>query len=447
MELNNFRVSSSDPFLNATKWNGSLEFSRNFENMITSMLGSKFKGIYKPEKEYQIGEYVWFEDACYIVNSKQALVVKSKEVENPIVAFKSKSGFYAIKSNKITNFTESGEEVKSIKKVDNFFYQDTKDCFYGINHSANETRVYKIDSKGKSEAINSNIFTELKTLSVDDFRGYGINTEDKLKCFSLGDVSKNTIYEDIQFSSNFPIVHFVVDSDHIYALNTNGDFMIIAKGGGVISSANIKTNFSNINLVKFAVSDTKLVAFSDKSDIKIFLLEKNTLTYCYKMNSEIGEIDNLTFSHKHFTFNNGSYVGYVLASKYELLPADIRNLISTSSTVEVKGAILALDFGKGQLNSSDLTIKSPYKFIFNPANTNNFRYSDSVNNVQFVINRGIQLHGSKLTYEYLDLNNKTIICEFDSATANIDFVSVPVGDFSFKLKPSIKQISGKFKTA
>ncbi|MGL5712406.1 MAG: tail fiber domain-containing protein [Paraclostridium sp.] len=447
MEINNFKVSSSDPFFNATKWNGSLEFSKNFENMITSMLGSKFKGIYKPENEYAIGDYVWFEDKCYLISGKQELLTTTKPVDKPVIAYKAKNGFYALKNNKITNFSESTENIKSIKKFDSFVYYDSKDCFFATVESAEGSRLYKVDSKGKSEAVNSNFKNEIKRFEVDEFSAYVISIEEKLKRFTIGDVSKNTLFEDIQFSSNYSILDIKIDSDFIFALNSNGDFLTINKNGGVLNSVNIKNHFKNINTVKFAISSEKIVAFNDDDEIKIFILEKNSLNYCYKIKSEIGKVDNITYSNKHFTFNNDSMVGYTLASRYELKPANLRNLISTSSSIEVKGAILALDFGKAQLSYEDLVVVSPKGFKHSPENTKDSVYSDSLNRVQFVKNRGIQLHGNQLYYDFSNLLNKTIICEFDSATKNVEFMEIPIGDKSAKLKTSNSEIEGVYKIA
>ncbi|MGL6100106.1 MAG: hypothetical protein ACRCZ9_10705, partial [Fusobacteriaceae bacterium] len=430
MELNNFKVSSGDPFLNATKWNGTLEFSRNFENMISSMLGTKFKGIYKPENKYEIGDYVWFEDACYIISNKQSLKVTTKQVESPVIAFKSKNGFYALKNNKITNFTSGGEETKSILKSDTFFYHDSKSCFYSCSFVNGASRLYKIDANGKSESMSANLLTDIKEFSVDDFAGYVLAENDTMKKFSLVDASKHTQYENIQFSSNYPIIHFDVDNDNVYALNSNGDFMVINKSGGVVGSTSLKNQFTNINLVKFAVSESKTIAFSDNNELKVYAVEKNILRFSYKMNGGIGKIDNLTYSNKHFTYNNDSAVGYVVASQYDISPADMRSLISTSSTIEVKGALLSLDFGRSQLVSNGETVVEPKGFKFESKLTNNNIYDDGVNKVQFIGDRGIQLHGNKLAYPFLDLFEKVLICEFDSAAPNVEFASLPIGQNS-----------------
>ncbi|MGL5964690.1 MAG: hypothetical protein ACRCZ2_09900, partial [Fusobacteriaceae bacterium] len=388
MELNNFKVSSSDPFFNATKWNGTLEFSRNFENMISSMLGHKFKGIYKPENNYEIGDYVWFEDACYIITNEQELKITTKQINNPIVAFKSINGFYALKDNKITNFTEYGEENKSILKADSFYYKDSKKTFYTFGNVGNFGRIYKISETGKSEALNSNLLSKVKHLAIDDFSGYVLSEEDELKKFALAEVSKSTVYEKVNFYSNYAVVHFEVDEDYIYILNNNADFLVVSKKGGVLTSTNLKNSFDNVNLVKFAVSPNKMVSFSNSNKLVFFILEKNIPKFCYTVDGEIGKIKNVTYSNKHFTYNNNSAVGFLLASKYELAPADMRNLISTSSTIEVKGAVLSLDFGRGQLVSNGETIVKPSGFKFESGSTANGVYKDGINTVQFVSNRG-----------------------------------------------------------
>lgn len=448
MEIKDLKVTSFDPFLNASKWNGALDYSQNFEGMLGSILGLKFKGIYSPELDYSIGDYVWNDGNCYVISNKSDLVVTKEQVENAVVSYYKNGGFYLINDNKISYFNNGVINPINITNIDYFMYRDSKPYFFGYKNLAEGTRIYKIPLNGKVEAVNANFQTPVKLFSMDDFYGYAMTEANVLNKFPLDNPSASTFHTTVSYSSNYDVVCMDASKSYIHILNSNCDFLTINKDGGVIKNTNVRNYIKNKNLAKFAVTDGNSVVITDGEDkAHVFIIESNkSLRFSYTLNVGIGKINEVRYSNKYLTFTSDSLVAYVLASEYEFEMASLRKLVATASTLEIKNAILSLDFGRGQLVSNGETMISPSNFSMNPSFTNNGTYSDGTNTAQFVGNRGIQLHGSYIRYDFASLHGKTLICEFDSATPNIGFVSIPVSGKSVVVPACTKQVDGVFKT-
>ncbi|MGL5715285.1 MAG: tail fiber domain-containing protein [Paraclostridium sp.] len=448
MGIERLRVSDSDPFFNASKWNGALEFSQHFENMIGAMLGNKFKGIYKPENSYEKGDYVWFNNECYIITDKNALFVEKEQLDNSVSSYYKDGGYFILRDNKINFYKDGVFTILNITNIDDFVYNDTKPYFFGYKNTDNGTRIYKIPLEGKVEIVNSNFQTNVKGMALDDFYGYVITEDNQINKFSLDDPSKSTVHENVSFTSNHDIVCIDVSNKFIYALNSNCDFMIINKDGGVVKTVNIRKYITSPNLAKFTVTDNdSVVVTNGSSDINVFMIDnENNVRFSYSMVIGIGRINKISYANSYLAMSSDSVVAHTLSSEYQLEIASMRKLISNISTIEIKNAILSLDFGRGQLVSNGETVIEPKSFSMDHNLTSNGIYNDGVNLVHFVGNRGIQLHGSTLKYDLTDLLNKVIICEFDSAS-NGNFLSIPVGGRSVSLKASNSVINGNFKTA
>lgn len=449
MVIKDLKVTSLDPFLNASKWNGALEYSQNFEGMLGAILGEKFKGIYQPEKDYLVGDYVWFNNECYIISAKNDLSIFKEQIDNPITSFYKDGGFYIIKDNKISYMKDNIINVVSIANVDNFSYKDDKPYFFGYKNLSEGTRIYKIPFNGKTEAVNANFQTSIKFFEMDDFYGYVITEDNVINKFPLDSPSNNTVFSTVSSSSNYDIISMAVSDDFIYTLNSNSDLATISKDGGIIKSTNVRNYIKNRNLSKIAITKNNSILVTDgETSVNVFLIDDNkNLRFSYAYDVGIGKIKDVNYSDKNVSFASESAVANIISSEYELEKASLKKLAATVTTLEIKNADLSLDFGKGQLVSNGKTMVSPLNFVMNPTFTTNGTYSDGTNFVQFVGNRGIQLHGSTVKYSFENLDNKTIICEFDSATPSSNFIVLPAGGKRVSLPACTTPINGLFKTS
>lgn len=447
MEIKDLKVDSQNPFFNAQKWNGSLEFSKNFEDIITGILGSKFKGIYKPQTKYNKDDYIWFNGKCYIITNVQNIGLKINQLEDTKNNYFYNDGSYCIKNNKITYIKGDNSKVINMTLVDSFAFIDSKDFFIAYKNNDSGSKIYKIPLSGRAEVINSNFTNQIKDIMIDDFYCYLLTVDNKISKFPLSGGTEDTYFEEINFSNTHDIVSMAVDNECIYVLNSNSDLIMIGKDGGTISTTSFRDYIVNPNLAKIAASDSFSLFLTDgDKGVHCFLIEKNSFTHSYSMDSKIRGIESINFSNKNITLTSESIVANMVSSEYQLEEVNIRGLISTISTLEISNAYLSVDFGRGQLVSNGETLIKPKGFDFNQSKTSLGIYSDTTNRVQFINYNGIQLHGNNLVYENIDFSNKTLIIEYFKGTPGAVIGNLPLGSKKANLIACTKTIASNFKT-
>ena len=448
MEIRDLRVDGANPFLNAEKWNGALTFSENFENIIYAILGNKFKGIYKPQNRYNINDYVWFNNKCYIITDVQNIGLNVNQIEDTHNGYYYNGGYYCVKNNKITFIKGDSSRVVNMTLVDDFAFKDSKTFFLAYRNSSTGTKIYKIPTTGKAETINSNFSEPIKNIFIDDFYGYVVTESNKVHKFNLDSSTTETYFEEITFANNYDIVSADVNNDYIYILNSNSDLIVVNKDDGTVASYSVRRYVKNIHQAKITTTDSiSLFLFDGDRTVNCFLLEGSNISFGYEMSPGVGLIKSMNYSNENIVFNSESVIANMVSSEYQMQEVDARNLISNLSTIELKNAYFAIDFSEFQLNSNGIALRSPKGFKFEPGTVNGWIYSDGTNTVNFAGYNGLQTHGTNLTYEGLDFLNKTIIVEFYKAKPNVQFITIPVGQKTIKLIPSSIAVEGTFKTS
>lgn len=447
MEIKDLRVDSHNPFLNAQKWNGALDFSKNFEDLITGILGKKFKGIYKPENKYAKDDYVWFNGKCYIITDVQNIGIELNQIEDTENNYFFNGGSYCLKNNKITFIKGESSKVINMTLVDSFAFFDSKEFFIAYKNNDKGSKIYKIPLSGRAEVINSNFTNQIKDIALDDFYCYLLTVDNKITKFPLDCSTTDTYFEDINFSNTHDIVSMSCNDENIYVLNSNSDLITISKNGGTISTVNFRNYIANPNLAKIATTEASSIFVTDGDrNVNCFLIEKGSFTFAYSVDSKISKIKSINYSNKNIAITSDDIVGTMLSSEYQMEEVNIRSLISTISTLEIKNAYFSIDFGKGQLTSNGETVISPKSFDFNGVRTSMGIYNDSINRVQFIQYNGIQLHGNNLVYSNMNFENKTLIVEYYKATPNAVVGTLPLGQKTASLIPCKQTIDGNFKT-
>lgn len=447
MEIRNLKVDSTNPFLNAEKWNGALTFSENFENIIYAILGNKFKGIYKPQNKYEINDYVWFNNRCYIITDIQNIEMNVNQINDTHNGYYYNNGYYCVKNNKITFIKGDSSRVVNMTQVDDFAFKDSKNFFLAYKNSTTGTKIYKIPTTGKAETINSNFSEKIKNVFLDDFYGYVVTESNKVSKFNLDSSTSDTFFEDVSFANNHDIISADVNDNFIYILNSNSDLIIVNKDDGAVATYTVRNFSSNPNLMKITTTDNmSLFIYDGDKKVNCFLLEGSNITFGYEMAPGIGTIRSMNYSNENIVFNSDSIIANMVSSEYQMQEVDVRNLISNLSTVELKNSYFAIDFSEFQLNSNGSTLKSPKGFKFDPETVKGWIYSDGTNIAQFAGYNGLQMHGTNLVYDGLEFLDKTLIVEFFSSNPNVEFLTIPVGQKTIKLISSKSQIQGSFKT-
>lgn len=446
MELINLKINSEDPFLTSQKWNTALEFSSNFEAIISEILGKRFKGIYKPEKKYELNDYVWFNNKAYIITDIQRInldIIQASDISNN---YYSNGGFYGIKNKQIVYIKGDTSKIINITEIDKFAFKDNKNFFIAYKNNDSGTKLYKIPLNGKAEVINTNFKLKLKDIAIDDFYCYVLTENNEIHKFSLSCSEDSTYFEEVEFANNHDIVSIAVNNKYLFALNDNSDILIINKNGGLKNLITLRDYISNSAFSKISITDSWSLILSDGlGKLSIFLIEDDKLYYSYSYNTHFDRINSLTYSNNNISISSKSAIGTMLSSEYQMQEVDLKSLVANLSTIEIKNAYFAVDFTKGQLVSNGETLKIPKNFIFDPSKTKLGVYDDGTNKVQFTNFNGIQLHSNILKYNDISFEKKTIIIEFFKATSNTNFCKIPINGKLTNLIASHQSITGEFK--
>lgn len=403
--LQSFEVNGSDPYFTADKWNETLSYSKCFEKMICSILGNKFKGIYKPFNNYELYDYVWLNDDYYQIIEEKANAVNVFQKDNY-------KNFYYIDDNEYLAINDKNKIVKIIGQNEYEINDLTFEKFYFFENNLIALRnqnLYKINLDEKKLIPFNYIFTrQIKDIKSDKFSIYIVSNNIIEKA--------NVLNEDLTetkkiFETNKVIIDIAINNDNIAILLDDNSVEVINKSSG--------RNVCTFNIAQELNHEKSKITFSDDFSLfvydgisKVLTFFNNGTTYLYSGNFENEYtkhgVSELTYNNSHISASNNAGVTTYLSSRYNLEKIDISSLLLNKTNIEKINAEEYLDFSKGQFETDFLKPEYTELSVIN--------------------NKGIQVT-KNISYNLKSLLNKTIEIIFNCDKAlNENIMTVHIED-------------------
>lgn len=347
-EIKQFKVQADDPYFTANKWNESLDYSINFEKMIKSILGSKFKGIYKVSNEYNKYDYVWYNDSFYqILDSVNPTtnVSNSNELSN---VYKYKDGLLGLNKRKEIVYYTNIENILINNVYDTFCYDYISDKCYAVK----DNRLYSINLETKEVQLLNIVFGNnivIEKVLCDEGNIYIKSNNSIYK--SIFSNSTSTLFEEIYKGQD--IVDFDISNDLVFIVDLYNGINIISKNKKSNFSTKVNTTFKITTDVKISAIDNNTFAIYDgttniftffNSGSGIYTLESTILNY-EGFNQGINSITKDKYSLLATSLNN-SLVS-ISSNKYSIEKVELNHIISRNTNIE--------------LNNSDVICHLAYK--------------------------------------------------------------------------------------
>lgn len=416
--LQAFEVNGNDPYFTADKWNETLNYSKCFEKMINGILGNNFKGIYKPFENYNLYDYVWFNDNYYQIISEKVNTVEVLQKENYDNLYYHNSNYYiGLNPNKkIVSIIGQNEYELSNMEFDKFY------LFENEIVAVKENNLYKIDiDKKRTTPLNWVFDKEIKDIQRDKFSIY-VLSNNEIEC---GNTINNDVTETKLLFKKENVSAMAINDTELFVLTKDNHVEILNKSSGnQVSSFDITQHIDHDVVKMIAPDNYSLVVYNGEELLMFF---NNNGQYIYSGNAKN---DYITYGVSALTCNNGYICASnnagattYLSNRYNLEKVDVSSLLLYNANVNRQDCIEEhFDFSKGQFETS--TLKPEYE------------------NLSVINDKGINI-SNFVSYTLQNLLNKTIqfnielqnpinekICSINIGTKLADInVNLPKGKY------------------
>ena len=405
-------VNKHDPFFTAEKWNRSIEIADNFEQMISKLLGQKFKGVYKPFLKYDLKDYVWFNDKYYQITNSNNSDIDFLDFKNFKDVFYYNNDFYiGINSNKkVVLFNSNNVNQISDISFDKISYFDN--TVIGLS----EQNLYKILVEEKiTIPLNYTFSRNINKVKHDKFQIYLVTNN----TIEVGNNINNDITETIKlYETKNKIIDIAVNETQVLVLLNNNEVEIINKTNGKKEGFFIITQTLNIENVKtVSIDDYSYIVYDGFNKLLTFNKNKNMYTY-YTFIQELNfsNLNSLTSGYNYIIATNESKVSKIVATRYNLSEIDIRTLITNKlASTQIDNIIEYIDFTKGQYETDNLkpiinkiSAKNNVGIIINEKLQYNYNFSN-----KFLFFKLLLPKNTNEKILELKVNNKTINLEIN----------------------------------
>ena len=353
-EIKNLKVNTNNPFFTAAKWNETLDYSINFENILTSIIGENFKGIYKPNKHYELYDYVWTNNDCY-------QVLGDMNIPPSIVNSNGYSNFYSYSNGKLAlnnngnlvNINSVGEEKIIFNiQLDMFCYHESGPIMFGVKNN----RILKLNiNDGTSELMNVIFDKKIDKILCDEYSLFILSEDSVLKADNLN--IDNTSFTEI-YSLN-KIYDFSISDTKIFILGNSSSIEVFDRG--------THEKISDINIIESVGTKAKVVSIDDNS---LYLYDGRTnITSYYNNGNGIYVIENtlltydewskgissITYSYNYMTITGeNNTVSSVIANRYILEKVPLKIVTTKNSNIDISNLIFKrISYVNGQFSDGN----------------------------------------------------------------------------------------------
>lgn len=354
--IKDIEVNSKSPVLNAKKWNAAAENTHKISNMLDKVLGSRFKGVFSPAENYEIGDYIWHDDEAYMIDKKNEsnIIYKIDKYNRNCIPGKVES-FYLNKEKQIVSVKNNSLDFEtkiSNEQADEFEKLKNEDYFVFLRNG----RLYKM-TNGVVNEYNFTINTPtVVNFMTDNYQIYAQISDYEMRISNVNN-EENTEYKNSKSDeTKVRIIDIAIDNNFLYTLAYNGTLRHHDKTTGeVLYVSNFAPFIKSIEKVKICSVDEYTIYLYDGTE-KISSFHKTQINGTFIHLSEIKSIKNTEYLSMKKT---GNYIAIttdintevLLCSKYSYRKIDLKKLVTSISTTKVKDAIFAVDFTQGQLVS------------------------------------------------------------------------------------------------
>lgn len=381
--LQAFEVNGNDPYFTADKWNEALNYSKCFEKMINGILGNNFKGIYKPFENYNLYDYVWFNDNYYQIISEKSNTVEVLQKENYDNLYYHNSNYYiGLNPNKkIVSIIGQNEYELSTLEYEKFYLYENE--IIGVSGQ----NLYKIDiNKKMTKPINWVFSKEIKDIKRDKFGIYTLSNNE----IEYGNIVNDDVTETKLLCNKENISAFTINDKELFVLTEDNRVEILNKSTGEqIGSFNISQHIYHEKVKMIAPDNYSLVVYSGE---KLLMFFNNNGNYIYSGNAKNDYITygvtSLTNNNDYICATNNAGATIYLSNRYNLEKIDVSSLLLYNANINKQDCIETyFDFSKGQFEYNNL--KPEY------------------NKLSVINNKGISI-SEFISYTLPSLSNKTV---------------------------------------
>lgn len=381
--LQAFEVNGNDPYFTADKWNEALNYSKCFEKMINGILGNNFKGIYKPFENYNLYDYVWFNDNYYQIISEKTNTVEILQKENYDNLYYYNSNYYiGLNPNKkIVSIIGQNEYELSTLEYEKFYLYENE--IIGVSGQ----NLYKIDiNKKMTKPINWAFSKEIKDIKRDKFGIYTLSNNE----IEYGNIVNDDVTETKLLCNKENISAFTINDKELFVLTEDNRVEILNKSTGEqIGSFNISQHIYHEKVKMIAPDNYSLVVYSGEELLMFF---NNNGNYIYSGNAKNDYITygvtSLTNNNDYICATNNAGATIYLSNRYNLEKIDVSSLLLYNANINKQDCIETyFDFSKGQFEYNNL--KPEY------------------NKLSVINNKGISI-SEFISYTLPSLSNKTV---------------------------------------
>ena len=430
--LNEIYVNKHDPFFTADKWNDSLNYSQNFENMISKFFGGTFKGIYKPFLSYNVYDYVWFNNDYY-------QIVDTNNTDTELLNKSNYKDVVYYKKNQFIGLNEKGQIVLFDKSNVNTISSSAFQKIYLFEDdiiALNNQKLYKINIIDKTTDLVNYIFARtINDVKRDKFQIYIVTNN----IIEVGNTLSNDITETKKlYETDRKIIDTALNDNYILVLLDNNNVEIINKSTGRKDGYFTISQSINLQKVKtVCIDEYSYLVYDGNNKILTFNKTGNIYNYySFISNPNFVGTTSLTSNNNYIITTNPTTILKLIATRYNLSVVDIKSTI-IKDLVSKKSNIIAeyIDFSKGQYETDTL--------------------KPIISNIKSYNNKGIAIKNS-LSYDY-NLINKTIMFRLETTssvsgnilnikTANKD-ITIPVSNITGEHYFAIVLLADKYKIA
>ena len=349
-------VTSKNRYLNANKWNSSLNYIELLENIMKQLFGNQFKGIYRNNQKYSKGDCFWLEDKCYCVgdnneNFQNYQLSGYKDVfffEDTFYALNDQSEFCIIKNGNVTKHGNYELMYKDDKSEELLLYKDRHLFLYNVNTKQISNLQYVFGKKVVSMCMNSlYYYFQLEEENVI-YQAPRHNTE-------------STKYETFSAFTN-TIVSIYPFQDKLYILTSGNEIEVF--------SCNTKSQLSVIPLSevvsifksKIVVTDSTIYLYNGTNVLFAYFLEndkKITLDSKFYLSAINYNTKFLRFGSNHRLYiNDSTEVSSMLDCRYAISPVDAKYLTREHSVMIFPALTDKIDFKQGIYESKNWKIEN-----------------------------------------------------------------------------------------
>lgn len=336
-EINQFKVQSNDPYFTANKWNETLDYSMNFEKMIKSILGPKFKGIYKVSNQYNKYDYVWYDDSIYQIIGTSNATMNISNSYGLTNVYKYKDGLLGLNQRKEIVYYTNKENIIVGINFDSFCYDYKSEKCYGVKNN----RIYSIDLNTKNvdllNIIFNNSVVKIDKILCDEANVFIKSSNSIYKSNFIN--TENTAFEP--FYKSDLIVDFDISNNYVFIVTLDNGINIVSKSKGNNLSAKINTNVEITTDVKIAsINNNAFALYDGRNNIYTFFNNGNGI---YNLEDTIVNYDGFNSGLYSLTKSRNNIIASSLnntivsipANKYSIKKVDTKKVFSRKSNIEI----------------------------------------------------------------------------------------------------------------